>query len=120
MTQYSSFHDLTIWKSGYQLLMQIYTLTEHFPQTEVYALTSQIQRSANSIIANIAESHGRYHKKDKIRVLYIARGELCETQSHIAVAYGRSYISKDMCSELQSKYTTLHKQLNSYISTLYH
>lgn len=65
MTQYSSFHDLTIWKSGYQILMQIYTLTEHFPQTEVYALTSQIQRSANSIIANIAESHVESYVKPK-------------------------------------------------------
>ncbi len=89
---YKDFHELDIWKNGYNILMEVYNVTEQFPHNELYAITSQLRRSSNSVIANIAESHGRYSFKDKIRVLYIARGEITEVRSHIAVAYGRRYI----------------------------
>ena len=79
---------------GYNLLMEIYMVSDLFPEVEKYALTSQMRRSSNSIIANIAESHGRFTYADKVRVLYIARGEITETRSHLSVAFGRKYIEK--------------------------
>lgn len=98
--------------------MEVYNITEFFPDFEKYSLTSQLIRSANSIIANFAESHGRYYFKDKIRVLYISRGEITETRSHLAVAYGRKYINKEKFVELNSKYKQLSKDLNLYINSL--
>ena len=55
-----SFRDLKIWKKGYELLMKVYEATSKYPAEEKYGLVSDTRRSANSIIANIAESHGRY------------------------------------------------------------
>ena len=72
---YKDFHELDIWKDGYKSLMIIYDATELFPEEEKYALTSQIRRSANSVIANIAESHGRYNFADKKRISYISRAD---------------------------------------------
>jgi four helix bundle protein len=118
MSTYKDFHHLPIWIQGYELLMRIYSTSESFPTHEQYALGSQIKRSANSIIANIAESHGRYSFQDKIRVLYIARGEITETRSHIAVAYGQHYIDESTFTDLNNRYTMLTKQLNLYINTL--
>ncbi len=115
---YKQFFELPIWKLGYKLLMKIYNETSNFPSFEKYALTSQICRSSNSIIANIAESHGRFSFADKVRVLYIVRGEIFETQSHLSVAYGRNYITKDTFLLLNEGYKNLHHQLNAYISTL--
>ncbi len=115
---HTNFYDLEIWKKGYSLLMNIYSITEKFPDVEKYALTSQLCRSANSIIANIAESHGRHAYADKIRVLYIARGEIAETRSHLAVAYGRKYISKEFFIEQNTAYEILTKQMNAFIKNL--
>lgn len=115
---YKDFHQLDIWREGFDLLMKIYNTTDTFPHEEKFALTSQIRRSANSIIANIAESHGRYHYADKVRVLYISRGELLETRSHLAVAYGQNYINKSMFIALNGKYEHLTKNLNLYIKNL--
>ena len=115
---YKEFYELDIWKKGYSLLMNIYDYSEQFPKTEVYALASQIQRSANSIIANIAESHGRFSYADKIRVLYIARGEITETRSHLSVAFGRKYIDKEKFIKLNQEYCQLTKSLNLYINSL--
>ena len=48
-------HDLIVWQEAISLVTEIYQLTEAFPQKEIYALTSQIRRSAISIASNIAE-----------------------------------------------------------------
>ncbi|MFA4830930.1 MAG: four helix bundle protein [Patescibacteria group bacterium] len=115
---YKEFHELSIWREGYELLMKVYTLTEKFPSEEKYALASQTVRSGNSVIANIAESHGRFSYQDKIRVLYIARGEIMETRSHIAVALGRKYITQEEFLHLNNNYCQLTKDLNAYINSL--
>ncbi len=117
-TTHKDFHQLDIWRNGYEALMKIYDVTATFPPDERYSITSQILRSANSTIANIAESHGRFSYNDKIRVLYIARGEICETRSHLAVALGRKYISKDRFITLNNIYCQLSKNLNLYINSL--
>ena len=83
-----AFYELRIWQKGYELLMEIYRITSTFPKKEQYGLTSQLRNSANSVIANIAEGHGRYYFADKVRVLYTARGEVEETRSHLRVALG--------------------------------
>ena len=115
---YKDFHELSIWRNGYNLLMQVYNISNTFPQWEKYALVSQIVRSASSVIANIAESHGRFHFADKVRVLYIARGEILETRSHLAVAFGQKYINKEKFVEINNGYCELTKNLNSYINSL--
>ena len=117
---YKDFHQLKIWRDGYELLMQVYDIADTFPHKEIYNLSSQLPRSANSIVANIAESHGRFSYNDKIRVLYIARGEICETRSHLAVAFGRRYIARDKFVSLNSHYCQLAKDLNLYINSLKH
>lgn len=115
---YKEFYDLDIWKSGYGLVMKVYSLTDFFPSEEKFALSSQITRSANSVIANVAESHGRFSYADKIRVLYITRGEIAEARSHLAVAYGRKYITREQFEEVNSGYKQLTKDLNLYIGSL--
>lgn len=110
------FYEMKIWQKGYELLMEIYELAALFPPEEKYSLTSQIIRSANGTIANIAEAHGRYYYKDKIRVLYIARGEAEETQSHLRVTWGKKYIDKSTFEKLDLEYEELIKGINRYIN----
>jgi four helix bundle protein len=114
----NSFRDLKIWQKGYELLMKIYEVTAKYPPEEKYGLSADTKRSANSIIANIAESHGRYFFKDKIRVLYVARGEIEEVRSHLNVALGRKYLSKEDFEFLDKEYEGLGVGLNFYIHDL--
>ena len=112
------FYELDIWLKGHELLMEIYEITSDFPSEEKFSLSSQIIRSANGIIAGIAESHGRYHYADKVRILYIARGELEETQSHLRVAFGRKYITREKLDFLDGEYEGLKMGINKYIQSL--
>lgn len=98
--------------------MEIYKITAKYPREEKFNLTSQTRSSANSVIGNIAESCGRYYYKDKVRVLYQARGEAEETRSHLKVAEGLGYISSKDFSRLDKEYQGLFISISSYIRTL--
>jgi four helix bundle protein len=70
-----------------ELVVETYKITRLLPRTEVYGLSSQIQRAAVSIPANIAEGHGREHLGDYLRHLSIASGSLAELETHFQIAY---------------------------------
>jgi hypothetical protein len=50
-----TFQDLIVWQKAHRFALDIYRLTEDFPKTEVYGLTSQLRRAAVSVPANIAQ-----------------------------------------------------------------
>ena len=59
MSKINSYKDLLIWQKGIALVGRINKLAEVFPQEELYALTSQLKRTAVLIPLNIAEGYGR-------------------------------------------------------------
>ncbi len=87
-----SYRDLEVWKKAMDLVVERYRLTGHFPKSEAYGLTSQIQRAAVSVPANIAEGHGRDHLGDYLRSLSMANGSLMELETHLLIADRLSYV----------------------------
>lgn len=114
----NTFRDLFIWQKGYKPVLEIYKITSKYPKEEKYGLVDQTRRSANGVIASIAEAHGRYHYADKARTLYISRGECHETQSHLSVARGVTYISEELFQDLDIRYQDLSRGISSYILSL--
>ena len=49
------FENLEVWKKSIDLSLQIHELTRSFPKEELYILTSQIKRTADSVALDIAE-----------------------------------------------------------------
>lgn len=112
------FQRLKIWQLGVELLVEIYRITTVFPKEERFGLIDQLRRAANSIVANIAEASGRHFKKDKIRVLYQARGEIEETRSHLLVAIRLNYGNKQELEKTIDDYRQLAMQLNAFIRSI--
>ena len=90
-----NFEKLIVWKDAKKFIAGIYDITDNFPDKEKFGLSSQIQRSAVSVAANLAEGSGRYSQKEFARYINISYGSLMETLSHAYVAYDRKYISED-------------------------
>jgi four helix bundle protein len=74
-----AFEDLLVWQKSVDFgEMVILSIVEIKAPGKHYRLIGQIESSAVSVSANIAEGKGRYSVKDFVRFLYIARGPLFE------------------------------------------
>ena len=68
-----SYMDLLVWQKSMSLVFEVYRVIRNLPKEELYALSSQIRRSAVSIPSNIAEGQQRNSTKEFINFLSIAR-----------------------------------------------
>lgn len=76
-----NFKELNVWKEAKIFSVSIYKLTKTFPDSELYRIVSQINRSAVSIPSNIAEGRGRNGVKDFARFIHIATGSSFELET---------------------------------------
>ena len=88
-----SHRDLVVWQKGMDLVVLIYELTKSMPKAEQYGLTSQLQRAAVSIPANLAEGNARGSRKDYARFVGIARGSAAELETLLTLANRMSLIA---------------------------
>lgn len=86
-----TFEDLVVWQKAHLFVLTVYRLTNEFPQSEIYGLTSQFRRSALSIPANIAEGFRKRGKADKVRFLNIAQGSLEESRYYLILTRDLDY-----------------------------
>lgn len=119
MMAINSYKDLLIWQKGIDLAVDVYSLTRDFPETEKYALSSQIKRSVSSIPANIAEGYGRQSTKSYSQFLKISRGSLFELETHLILAERLEFITKpELYNRIKDQIIEEGKMLNSFIKKL--
>ncbi|MEW6673234.1 MAG: four helix bundle protein [Thermodesulfobacteriota bacterium] len=80
-----SYRDLEVWEKAMDLVVICYQTTKKFPKNEVHGLAGQLQRTAVSIPANVAEGRQRQHAKEFLQHLSIAYGSLAEVETHVHV-----------------------------------
>jgi four helix bundle protein len=95
------------------LAVQVYRLSEKFPQSEQYRPTSQITRAVVSVPANIAEGYARSATNDYARFLAIAKGSLMETETFLMLAIRLGYLSNEHVSPTLSEITEISKMLTA-------
>jgi four helix bundle protein len=87
-----SYRDLLVWQKAMELVVAVYRVTETFPKSEGYGLSSQMRRAAVSIPSNIAEGHGLKPTPVYLCHLAIATGSLCELETQIEIANRPGYL----------------------------
>lgn len=113
-----SYRELEVWKKAMDMVVAVYEMTEEFPSVERYGLTSQIQRAAVSVPANIAEGYGRIHRGDYIHHLSIARGSLAELETHVTIAVRLNFVSRETALTIWNMTQEVGKMLSTMIRTL--
>ncbi len=88
------YKELTIWKLGKELVLEIYNLTKVFPKSETFGIISQLRRASISIPSNIAEGFNRYQNKEYRRFLFIALGSCAELDTQIEICADLKYIDQ--------------------------
>jgi four helix bundle protein len=78
----------------------------------------ELVRSADSVGANIAEGHGRFHYRDEITFDYYGRGSLKETRFWLRRAVARKIFPEERFQYFIGMVDELEPQLNAYINSL--
>lgn len=112
------FEKLIVWQKATDLSEKVHELTKSFPKDELYILTSQIKRAADSVSLNIAEgSTGQSNLEFNRFLSYALRSDI-EVVGCLHLALRRKYISKEEFEELCSYCEELLIMITSLRNTL--
>jgi four helix bundle protein len=95
------YEKLHAWQAAHRLVLEIYRITENWPKSERFELTSQIRRAALSVPANIAEGTGRWGSRELRRYLNFALGSLLELSYYLLFARERGLLSHPAWAEIE-------------------
>lgn len=107
------FEKLRVWQAARELAKQVYLVTSKFPQREIYGLTSQCNRAAVSVAANLAEGSSRQSRKDQAHFSEIAYGSLAELACLLILCRDVGILSGDSEHALRSIIEQTSLQLNA-------
>lgn len=95
-----SHKKLKLWKKSILLVNEIYLLTQTFPVSEKFGLSSQMRRAAVSISSNISEGASRKSQIERKRFYEIARSSLVELDTQVEISIELDYLRKKDLSVL--------------------
>src|SRR3989304_8577589 len=108
--------NLDVWKRSIKFVVHVYKVTEKFPSSEQYGITSQMRRAAVSIPANIAEGAARRSTRDGLQFFYVSRGSISELDTHIEICKELGLIKEKEYQDLCVALEEIRKMLNGLIS----
>jgi len=113
------FENLQVWQKGLDLTDEISLLAKNnFPKDELFILTSQIKRAADSVVLNIAEGcTGQTNAVFKNFLSYSLRSAI-EVVACLFIAKRRKIINEDDFQRLYDEYQSLTKMITSLRNTL--
>lgn len=107
------FENLEVWKRAVKLTVTVHNLTQQFPKEELYVLTAQIKRAADSVALNIAEgSTGQSNAEFKQFIGYAIRSAV-EVVSCLYIGMERNIIAKEDFTQIYFDAETVVKMLQS-------
>lgn len=118
MSGITRFEDIDAWKAARELTNQIYAVTCEGTFAKDYGLKEQIQRAANSIMANVAEGFDGGSDREFIKFLGYARRSATEVQSHLYVALDQHYIEEREFLALYEKTGAVKSLISGFIRYL--
>jgi four helix bundle protein len=100
---FKTFEDIEAWQKARELSKSIYEITIIGNFSKDYSLKDQINRSAGSVMDNIAEGFERGGNREFIQFLAIAKGSIGEVRSQLYRAKDRNYIEPENFNQLFEK-----------------
>ena len=103
------FENLIIWQMAMDYAESIFQLSHNFNKEEMYNLTSQIRRAADSIALNISEGSIGQSNPEFKKFIGFAIRSLAEVVTCLHKALRRSYISE---KEFEEQYDYAYNLMN--------
>ena len=112
------FEDLEIWKKARHLTSEVYRVTSQGAIRRHFALRDQLQKSAISIMSNIAEGFERDGNREFIQALYIVKGSSGELRSQLTIALDQGFLNSAEFKEFAEQIDHLNRMIARLIQYL--
>jgi four helix bundle protein len=112
------YRQLLAWQKAMDAYVCVCDLTALFPSEERFGITQQIRRCSLSVPSNIAEGYGRYHRREYLHHLYMARGSLMEVETQLIAAARRSLCEREQAASAWEMVQETGRLLNGLIKSL--
>jgi len=111
------FKKLKVWQKAHNFVLEIYKVTQNFPQKERYGIINQLRRAAVGIANNIAEGCGRKTKYELYNFLNIAMGSASETEYLLLLSKDLGYLENDF-KAINNNLIVIKKMLNVFMQKI--
>ncbi len=112
------YRRLRVWAAARTLTIEVYRLTDSFPQGEQFGLVSQLRSASSSIGANLAEGFGRSSDRDTARFIDIAIGSANEVEHLVVTSRDVGYIAPADADGLAESVADIRKMLTGLRRTI--
>ena len=113
------FEDIKAWQEARELVRLVYkAINENKEFGKDFRLVNQIQGSAVSIMANIAEGFARKSDKEFVQYLFVSKASAAEVQSHLYVALDQNFISNRQFDDIYKKADSVSRMNSNFIKYL--
>lgn len=109
------FEQLRVWQGALGFGEEINRIADHFPKKELFNLSSQIRRAADSIGLNIAEGSTGLSNAEQKRFLIFANRSALEVAACLIKARLRNYLDEKTFNKLYTDSESLVKMLQAFI-----
>lgn len=114
----SCFEDLECWQAGRELNQYIWSLIDSGAFRRDFALIDQINRSAGSVMDNIAEGFASGSNKEFAKFLSYSQRSAAEVKSQMYRALDRGHINQSQFDALNGKRTEADRKVGGLIKYL--
>lgn len=112
------FEKLEVWQDSMEIGYEVHLATRKFPKDELYVLTPQIKRAADSIALNIAEGSTGQTNAEFSKFLGYAIRSAIEVVSCLFIAKRRRIISEEDFQKGYSNLDVLVRKIQALRRTL--
>lgn len=113
-----SFTEIESWKKARELVKSVYGITAKEGLSRDYGLKDQIQRSAVSIMSNIAEGFDSGSDKSFINFLNYSYRSTSELESLFFIIFDLNYIEEQEFNSLLERTTEIKNLIRGFIKYL--
>jgi four helix bundle protein len=113
------FEEINAWQEARDLVKIVYkVINKNKEFGKDFRLVNQIQGSAVSTMANVAEGFARKSNKEFIQYLFISKSSAAEVQSHLYVALDQKFITQEDFRTIYDQAEKVSKMDSNFIKYL--
>lgn len=118
MATIERFEQLDVWQKARELSRAIYQHSSNASFSKDFSLRDQINRSAGSVMDNIAEGFEREGKKEFIQFLSYSKSSAAEVRSQLYRAFDRGHLNEAEFQNLLQQSESIGKMIGGFMNYL--